>query len=42
MRKINFKFPDKVDNGRDNMHPGPQTHKIVADQMWEHDLKHYF
>jgi len=41
-RKINFKFPDKVDNGRDNMHPGPQTHKIVADQMWEHDLKHYF
>jgi len=41
-RKMNFKFPEKIDNGRDDMHPGPRTHKIVADQMWEQDLKHYF
>jgi hypothetical protein len=41
-RKINFKFPNKVDNGRDDQHPGPLTHKMCAEQMWEQDLKHYF
>lgn len=31
-----------IDVARDSLHPGPATHKMVADRLWEFDLKHLF
>jgi hypothetical protein len=31
-----------VDMARDSLHPGPATHRMVANRLWEFDLKHLF
>ena len=31
-----------VDVARDSLHPGPATHKMVANRLWEFDLRHLF
>jgi hypothetical protein len=32
----------RADFARDSFHPGPKTHKAVADRLWENDLRNYF
>lgn len=41
-RYINSTWPHRVDVARDNMHPGPQTHTIAVNKMWETDMRNYF
>lgn len=31
-----------ADVARDSLHPGPATHRMVANRLWEFDIKHLF
>jgi hypothetical protein len=35
-------WPMNADLARDSLHPGPKTHKLVASQLWENELRDLF
>jgi len=40
--KLSVPWLENIDMARDSLHPGPATHKMVADRLWEFDVKHLF
>lgn len=41
-RYMNSQWIHKVDLARDSIHPGPKTHTLVAEHLWQNDLRNYF